>query len=956
MTTTLPRTRVVDERSMGAGTTVRFALLVVLLLVSCGYVMGGITRAFSHPAGFGRMGCLLASGGDPFHGTALDSLLSASSQSKAYDACRARYEPQLPWWVSLAWPALLLAVACLLFWGLPAWKARRGRVVPLAAIDHDGAIGRLLEEFAAVAGLARVPRVVVDPAAASTGAVVFGSNRRPTVCLHGGLLARRRTAPEGFRAVLLHEMAHIRHGDVTVTYVTVAVWRAFVVVVLVPAVAYFVRSAVRMSPMLRPAELPALTRGVALMAFMVVLVHLARADVLRHREIYADRAAMRWGADPRGWAVATPPPPRGAARRALAAFAELWRTHPRWDLRRDSLTDSAALFGIRALPLFLTGAAATLINYQAQSATSRWNGLWAEHVRVLLSAGLITAVVGIALWRSVAHAVLTARRVPSGVRAGLWLGAGMAVGELVVDDVTLFRWLPARPEVLALVVLAGGVIVWWTTQCAHLWVRVWRGRTIRPAMLLGLAAMCLVLSAWFAWWQRSGTFFAMGTPLDLTRLYEASALESIPEAYRTTPVAAMVNLGQVAGGPLTLPAVAALWIVPLLAWVIRPAATTPAWVRGAVQGGDEEAPDRPEDAVPSLRGVLLAGVLGGASGWSALVAVMAVLHTRQPAPGQLTRHFAVGYYAWALVALGAAAATAALVASARARRFRLLTALIAAQAATAVAFAGTFVLASSDGCVQPLNTLVRTCGWRPDMSWPVFHYLLGPALLLGALTAVVAAMAVAAVAAVRSARWPSAWSAAPARPPGGRGRGTAARRVWVGALCAAALGVTATAMADTPRQTSRPGTTSLARTPDVPVSDRTRQIQVIIWYAYGGEDLVGRFMTTSRAFTALLVQGKGTIEESRVRPYCASFLRISRDAGDYFRVPDPQAQSHWKRFTTQLEGVGHTCEQATARSDGELLMASVRQLVGAAASAGATTARMDAVTSKLPLPGPRSPR
>ncbi|GHG58617.1 hypothetical protein GCM10018779_24350 [Streptomyces griseocarneus] len=938
---------------MGAGTTVRFALLVVLLLVSCGYVMGGITRAFSHPAGFGHLGCLLASGGDPFHGSALDNLLSASSQDAAYRACTARYEPTPPWWVGLAWPVLLVAVACLLFWGLPAWKARRGRVVPLAAIDHDGGIRRLLEEFAAVAGLARVPRVVVDPTAASTGAVVFGSNRRPTVCLHGGLLARRHTDPEGFRAVLLHEMAHIRHGDVTVTYITVAVWHAFVAVVLVPAVVYFVRAAVRISPMLRPAELPGLTRGLALMAFMVVLVYLARADVLRHREIYADRAAVRWGADPRGWAVVTPLPPQGAMRRALAAFAELWRTHPRWDLRRDSLADSAALFGVRALPLFLTGVAATLINYQAQGVTSRWAGPWAEQLRVLVSAGLITAVVGIALWRSVAHAVLTARRVPHGVRAGLWLGAGMAVGELVVDDVTLFRWLPARPGVLALVVLAGVVIVWWATQCAHLWVRVWQGRTIRPAMLLGLAAMWLVLSAWFTWWQYSGTFYVMGRPLDLTSLYESSALAAVPDAYRSTPVSVMVNLRLAAGEPFALPAVATLWIVPLLAWVIRPAAATPAWVHGALRGGDAGTPGRPEDALPSLRGVLLAAVLGGAAGWAALAGVMAFLHTRQPAPGRLTQHYAVGYYAWVLVALGVAAATAALVASARARRFRLLAALMAAGAATATAFAGTFVLASSDGCVQPLNTLVRTCGWRPEMSWPVFHYLLGPALLLGVLVAVGAAAAVAAAAAVvRRARGSSVRRAVPARPAGSRRPGPAARRLWVGVLCAAALGVTVTAMtnASGSKEGSQRGTTSLARPPAGPVSEETRRVQVVIWFAYGGEELVSRFTTASRDFTGLLVKGKGSIEESRVRPYCADFLRIARDAGDYFRVPDPRAQSHWKTFITRLDGVGRTCEQATARSDGDLLVSSVRQLVGAAASGSAATARMSELTRGLPLP------
>ncbi|QIK10199.1 M48 family metalloprotease [Streptomyces sp. ID38640] len=85
--------------------------------------------------------------------------------------------------------------------------------------------------MAQVTGLKRVPRVVVDPSAASTGAAVFGRNRRPTVCLHAGLLAGRATAPEDFEAVLLHELAHIRNGDVTLTYATIALWRTFIAAV-----------------------------------------------------------------------------------------------------------------------------------------------------------------------------------------------------------------------------------------------------------------------------------------------------------------------------------------------------------------------------------------------------------------------------------------------------------------------------------------------------------------------------------------------------------------------------------------------------------------------------------------------------------------------------------------------------------------------------------------------------
>ncbi|MFF8918728.1 hypothetical protein ACF08M_36835 [Streptomyces sp. NPDC015032] len=80
--------------------------------------------------------------------------------------------------------------------------------------DPDGEIHAVLRQLATVAGLDHLPRVIVDPAAVSGGAVVFGSNRRPAIRLHGGLIVRRHTDPERFRAGVLHEYAHIRNGDI----------------------------------------------------------------------------------------------------------------------------------------------------------------------------------------------------------------------------------------------------------------------------------------------------------------------------------------------------------------------------------------------------------------------------------------------------------------------------------------------------------------------------------------------------------------------------------------------------------------------------------------------------------------------------------------------------------------------------------------------------------------------
>ena len=57
------------------------------------------------------------------------------------------------------------------------------------------------------------------------------------------------TDQPAFRAVLLHELAHLRNGDVDKTYLTLAIWRAFVAGALIPFALSSIREkALRIKP------------------------------------------------------------------------------------------------------------------------------------------------------------------------------------------------------------------------------------------------------------------------------------------------------------------------------------------------------------------------------------------------------------------------------------------------------------------------------------------------------------------------------------------------------------------------------------------------------------------------------------------------------------------------------------------------------------------------------------
>ncbi|MGW1196671.1 M48 family metallopeptidase [Streptomyces sp. NPDC002536] len=950
MTSTAPARPRVDERAMSAGTTMRFVLLLVLMVVASSMMIVGVLSGLNRSNG---LGCLLAAGADPNQGTVAATSASVITQSDAYDACEARFNSSLPWWLGLAWPVLLLVVAGVLFVGLPAWKTRRGRVVPLDLVDHDGEFRRQLADLVDVAGLARTPRFVVDPAAISAGAVVFGRDRRATVCLHAGLLARRAADPEGFRAVLLHELAHVRNRDVTIAYTTVALWRAFLVLALAPYLAWTAYGLIDgLGSPFWPGLGPVATRNLLLPVLLVPLVYLARADVLRSREVYADLAAVRWGADPRGWAIPVADRAGGALRRAVGSFVELWRTHPRWDLRRASLDDPAQLFGASPLSMFLTGAAAIVINSQMWDYLGQFNlvSAWTSGAIALVAAALVTAVAGTVLCRAVAHAMVTGSRVSSGVRAGLWLGVGMAVAEFGADRVTVLEWLPNQPEALLLPVLAGVVFALWTTRCAQLWLRAWRGGGSRTAMLIALAGAFLVLSGWFSWWQQTGVELAFQWPFNVSAMRDALTQGQPPgqvaeHAAALSVIAGVWSvLGSTAELPLVPTAAAAMWVVPLLAQLARPAVGAPRWARGAVR--DDADVSVPWEAPPPLRRAVWPGLAGGAVGWAVVVGVMAWTHTWQPPLGLRGVEYMI-FEGWGLVALTMAAAVAAAAASIAARGHRLALALVAAGTAVVTGYCGMFALTSLDGCVPSLAVLQPSCQWRPVEAWRDAQPILGTALVLGAATAVLAA---AIGAAVRTWWRRGTTPQQAAAPAGVTGTRLAVRCAGVGLLCATAVGIAVAQEALHTGQPSPAPADAHAQLP-APVDQASappqiKKLQVAAWWKYGGHDLAGYRLGRIMGGMGKVLQDAATSADpdnpdgvlSRLRPLCADLGQLTREAHGYFRVPDPQAQRLWTAFLTQADKGSADCLAALDQRNRKLLNSASQQEILHAGAIGARVA------------------
>ena len=134
-----------------------------------------------------------------------------------------------------------------------------------------------VRRLATEAGLARTPALAWSPLDSAPTGLAYGHAGRYTVALTGGLVIRHATDPEAFRAVVRHELAHIRNRDVDLTYFAVSLWHAF----LLGAVLPFVLTLLDEGP-------STILRVSWRLLALAALVYLTRNAVLRSREVYAD--------------------------------------------------------------------------------------------------------------------------------------------------------------------------------------------------------------------------------------------------------------------------------------------------------------------------------------------------------------------------------------------------------------------------------------------------------------------------------------------------------------------------------------------------------------------------------------------------------------------------------------------------------------------------------------------
>lgn len=467
----------------------------------------------------------------------------------------------------------LLGLGGFLYWTWPERKLRRDGLVPLTAEDAPEVVVAL-EDLSRVAGLRVRPRFVWDPLCATSSGLAFGRWGRRYVALTGGLVTQWYTDLPAFRAVVLHELAHLRNGDVDKTYAALAAWQAFVVVGLVP---YF------LSLVGQPLDWVAdVTWRIVVLA---EIVYLTRNALLRTRELYADARASLWDgpAGALGRVLSgLPAPPVGAAWSAPGRRRWL-SVHPDPRERYRTLDDTEGLFRIGFWDALGTGIAATIavphvVAMLAILGLGGYAGGEGQVVAALVFAPLAAGVLVLAAWRAVLEWRLAAGqgRERGGGRHALWgvglgLGGGFLLGRVLSFDavVGLGGDAPASAAsalaamllgaVLAIAVLVGTLaLLWWVVLGARSWIagRGVADRELRLAFCLSLGAASVLLATWLGALSAAGETAAFLFP----RPSWAGIVAAVGWALARSAWLA-------ASQPLTVLAIAALAGVPVAARV-----------------------------------------------------------------------------------------------------------------------------------------------------------------------------------------------------------------------------------------------------------------------------------------------------------------------------------------------------------------------------------------------------
>ncbi|MEV0981793.1 M48 family metalloprotease [Streptomyces sp. NPDC049915] len=376
--------------------------------------------------------------------------------------------------------AILAVATTAHYWFRSARRARRRGVRPLDA-ERFPSLHAEVTRLAAGVEQARGVTFLVDFLDSGVNGVSFGRAGRRCIILSRGLIrlhdagAADRAA---FRAVLLHELAHLRNRDVDITLITLGLLRCYFALMLFPRMFGDLVGLVFV-----PGSAP--YSGAALLdaaAFAAVALA-ARSVVLRTREFRADARVVEWlgTSEPllHAFDLASAGSDGRPRRSVRGWWARLTRTHPTFAQRRACLADQALLMHQNigfafvvgfCLPLAWDPVASVTAQVREDGGISGWWPTWLITLLVVLV--LLLTVVRAALHR-LGHQAGAPSPVPFRLGVSLGVLAGFALSPSAIVDHLMLPGLRFSSQFSGWLTVAALALLFtlWCQFLADCWAR-----------------------------------------------------------------------------------------------------------------------------------------------------------------------------------------------------------------------------------------------------------------------------------------------------------------------------------------------------------------------------------------------------------------------------------------------------------------------------------------------------
>ncbi len=724
----IPRRARLNPFAFPSDTDLRFVLLIVTVLGASLFIYNWICLQTHFQELLASASCASHQGPKSIQAISALNVPAFQTAANAVSQCGIPYH-RIETVYMISGVVLVGTVAVVIYWLFPLWNLWRGKLVLLSAEDSPELMV-YLAELCHEAQLARLPSFVCNPFNQTITGLAFGRVGRYYVALSGGLVTLFSTDRASFRAIVLHELAHLRNADVSKTYFAIASWWAFVIVALVP---FIVISAVGFVK--NPDVLLTLDKAWRVLV-MAALVFLVLAATLRAREFYADvRAAI--------WENSATPLLRVLNRLAMPKkrWQRVTQFHPDPHERGRTLNETDRLFRLGLWDALGFGIA---VGIAAPNILALVNSLfyllpqintsdipdWQTFGAALILAPLLAAAIGLSTWRTT-FAALVRGQAPLNIgRAGFCVGVGLILGTFLSLSFDNILVNPLFPFVLSLpwslVVLVSLVLfLHWIAMGTSAWLDVMiSSRSPRLFYTVGLViaiGVLVVVMAQLFYFH----LFATDTATLLTLITTNNP------TLLTPPFDLLIGFAIVIVGNILLliyntllstgvfVAFVCLWAFPLAVWFWRKQVKTAVGSHWAFLGASSQPIVLPRQDPFRLRFALIVGLVGGLVFCGLFLVIDIFWHLIVPAATRGAEPLASFFLYGNIVMAALLQATAAGIVAGWVRRLGALHGLFAAFVGGCVMTVGILAIVSLIGGLVPAAII-----------WPTFTSVINAGALL----------------------------------------------------------------------------------------------------------------------------------------------------------------------------------------------------------------------------------